>query len=157
MSQEKYAPNVLQKAGMLTCKPALTPISVQKNLSDSEDPLFPNPRLYWSITGALQYITITRLDLAYAVNWVCQFIHKPRESHFIVVKRILRYLRGKVHFGLNYTSGPLIIHAYSDSDWAGDHLGRRSTSGYCFYMGPNPILWSAKKQTSVTILHRVRI
>lgn len=134
---------------MSSCKLTPTPMVSQRVLLPSYDPFFPNPRLYRSILGALQYITITRPDLAYAVNWACQFMHEPRESHYKAVKRILWYLKGTTHFSLNYSLEPLILHAYSDADWAEDQLDMKSTTGYCVFLGLNPILWSAKKQGTV--------
>ena len=70
-------------------------------------------------------------------------------SHFIAVKRILRYIKGTLHQGLLFTKSSLNLSAYSDADWAGDSLDRRSTSGYCVFLGANLISWSAKKQPTV--------
>ncbi|XP_028076157.1 uncharacterized protein LOC114278339 [Camellia sinensis] len=66
------------------------------------------------------------------------------------VKRLLRYLKGTLSYGLHFTPGPLLLNAYSDSDWVGNVLDRRSTTGYCVYLGPNLISWSAKKQPTVS-------
>lgn len=88
-------------------------------------------------------------DLAFAVNQVCQFMHQPRESHLGVVKRILRYLKGTLEHGLWFQQGSTHLHAYSDADWAGCPIDRRSTSGYCMFFGSNLIYWSAKKQPTV--------
>lgn len=76
-------------------------------------------------------------------------MHNPKQSHFAAVKRILRYIKGSLHNGLQFILGPLTLSAYSDADWARDHLNRRSTTGYCVYLGPNLVSWSAKKQHTV--------
>lgn len=81
LSQQAYIAKILQKAGMTTCKPCSTPMASKKYLL-ANDPLFDDPRFYRSVVGALQYITITRPDVTYAVNTACQFMHQPWYSHF---------------------------------------------------------------------------
>ncbi|CAM8988175.1 unnamed protein product [Rhodiola kirilowii] len=106
---------------------------------------------YRSIVGGLQYLTLTRPDISFAVNKVCQFLHDPKSTHWSAVKRILRYVQGTIHHGL--TIQPLLsctLSAFSDSDWAGDIDDRRSTGGYAVFLGSNLIAWSAKKQTTVS-------
>ena len=92
-------------------------------------------------------MTITRPDIAYAINSVSQFLHAPTADHFLAVKRILRYVKGTLHFGLIFhpsiVSSTLV--AYSDADLAGCLDTRRSTSGYSIYLGNNLVSWSAKK------------
>ncbi|XP_022862580.1 uncharacterized protein LOC111382775 [Olea europaea var. sylvestris] len=111
--EQKYALDLLQRAAML-------------NFSSTP---FHNPSLYRSIVGALQYITITRPDLAFAVNSVCQHMQSPTNDHFTAVKRILPYLKRTVTLGIQFTRGPFTLTAYSDADWAGDTCDRRSVSG----------------------------
>ena len=106
---------------------------------------------YRSIVGALQYLTLTRPDLQYAVQQVCLHMHAPRDSHWSLVKRILRYIRGTMGLGLTLTaSSSTDLVAYSDADWAGCPDTRRSTSGYCVYLGPSLISWSYKRQPTVS-------
>lgn len=110
-----------------------------------------NPSLYRSLTGALQYLTITRPDLAYSVQQACLFMHDPREPHLAHVKRILRYLKGTADLGLHITpSSTHSLTAYSDADWAGCPDTRRSTSGYCIFLGDNLVSWSSKRQVTVS-------
>ncbi|KAM1213133.1 hypothetical protein ACFXTH_004514 [Malus domestica] len=111
---------------------------------------FDNPPLYRSIVGALQYLTFTRPDIAFSVHQVAQFMQCPMESHYLAVKRILRYLNGTQHYGLQYTKGDLELNAFSDADWAGDPNDRRSTTGLVAFLGSNPISWSSKKQNTVS-------
>jgi histone deacetylase 1/2 len=106
---------------------------------------------YRSILGALQYLTITRPDLAFAVNKVCQYLHSSTTEHWTAVKRILRYVRGTSNIGLKIMKSPsLVLSAFSDADWAGDVDDRRSTGGFSIFCGPNLISWSARKQATVS-------
>jgi hypothetical protein len=94
LTQEKYVNDLLRKSGMIQCKPATTPLSTSEKLSAAKGkPLGPTDTThYHSIVGALQYLTLTRPDLSFAVNKVCQYLHAPTENHWSAVKRILRYL-----------------------------------------------------------------
>ncbi|XP_028119840.1 uncharacterized protein LOC114317335 [Camellia sinensis] len=146
LSQHKYASDILVKAGMSSCKPYSSPMATKHSSSSSTDDLpFSQPSLYRSLVGALQCMTITRPDLAFAVNHACQFMQTPSNAHFAAVKRLLRYLKGTLVYGLHFSSGPLILNAFSDSDWAGNPVDHRSTTGYYVYLGPNLIAWTAKK------------
>ncbi|KAL6327483.1 hypothetical protein AAG906_021555 [Vitis piasezkii] len=89
--------------------------------------------------GALQYLTITRLNIAHVVNFVSQFLHSPTEDHFLAIKRILRYVKGTLHFGLNFhpSATPVALVSYSDANWVGCLDTRCSTSGYFIYLADN--------------------
>ncbi|KAM2558058.1 hypothetical protein TB2_015106 [Malus domestica] len=147
--QSKYILDLLKRTKMDGAKPCATPLSSVK--LDHTGSLLSNPDDYRSIVGTLQYLTWTRPDLSFAVNLVCQFMHSPREPHFQAVKRILRYLKGTLGFGLWFpkTTSPLLLNAYSDADWAGCSWDRRSTGGFCIFLGPCLVSWSAKKQHTV--------
>lgn len=112
-----------------------------------------DPTQYRSIVGALQYVTLTRPDIAYCVNKICQFLANPRDTHWRAVKRILCYLQGTSNYGLLFQPAPLDTHfslrAYCDSDSASDPDDRRNTSGSCLFFGPNLVSWRSKKQTLV--------
>jgi len=151
ISQLKYARDILTRAQLLDSKPVHTPMVVSQHLS-SDGSIFSDPTLYRSLVGALQYLTITCPDIAHAVNSVSQFLHSPTNDHFLAVKRILRYVKGTLHFGLTFRSSatPTTLVAYSDADWAGCPDTRRSTSGYSIYLGNNLVSWSAKKQPIVS-------
>ena len=106
---------------------------------------------YRSIVGGLQYLTITRPDISFAVNRVCQYLQAPRDTHWSAVKRILRYIRFTLSYGLHIRPNPSgIISAYSDADWAGSPDDRRSTGGYAVFFGSTLIAWSARKQATVS-------
>ncbi|GKE32950.1 ribonuclease H-like domain-containing protein [Tanacetum coccineum] len=97
--------------------------------------------------GGLQYLTFTRPDISYVVQQVCLYMHDPREPYFSALKRILRYVRGTLDFGLQlYASSTSYLMAYTDADWAGCPTTRRSTSGYCVFLGDNLLSWSCKRQ-----------
>jgi histone deacetylase 1/2 len=102
LSQQRYAKDIIQRVGMESCKPISTPLSTSDKLSAFEgDKLGPlDATKYQSIVGTLQYLTLTKPDIAFSVNKVCQFLHAPTTVHWAAVKRILRYLQGTVTFGL---------------------------------------------------------
>ena len=107
-----------------------------------------NPSLYRRLIGSLVYLTITHPDISYAIHQVSQYLSAPRSIHYTAVLRILRYLKGTLFHGLFYSAqSPLILLAFSDADWAGDPIDRRSTIGYCFLLGSSLISWRSKKQT----------
>uniref|UniRef100_A0A2N9FTN5 Integrase catalytic domain-containing protein n=1 Tax=Fagus sylvatica TaxID=28930 RepID=A0A2N9FTN5_FAGSY len=150
LSQHKYAKEILAKASMTDCKPIGTPLAQKHHLQLEGGPLV-NATNYRSIVGALQYLTLTRPDLTHAVNLVCQFMHQPSTTHFQAVKRILRYLQGTVDYGIRLLShSSLTLYGFSDADWAGCPDTRRSTTGYCIYLGANCISWASKKQVTVS-------
>ena len=119
LSQHKYAMDIIQHAGMTSCKPVDTPFSASSKLGLVPGTLYSDPIWYRQIVRALQYLTFTRPDICYAVNKVCQFMHTPTEDHWSAVKRILHYLQATVTYGLHITQdSPLSIHGFTDADWA---------------------------------------
>ena len=153
LSQEKYANEILTRVGMKKCKGVPTPLAVTERLSSQDGtPLSAEDSTrYRSIVGALQYLTITRPDLAFSVNKVCQFLHSPTSTHFTAVKRILRYVQYTSDTSLFIArSSSLRLSAFSDADWAGSVDDRRSTGGFAIFIGPNLISWSARKQATVS-------
>nr|XP_048321732.1 secreted RxLR effector protein 161-like [Ziziphus jujuba var. spinosa] len=127
-----------------------SPIIVSKPLSLAEGDPLSDPELFRSTIGSLQYLTITRPDICFTVNKLSQFVHVPTSSHWEACKRLLRYLKGTADHGLQlHSSVKLVIHGFTDSDWASDRDDRRSTSGYGIFLGSNLISWSSKKQAVV--------
>jgi hypothetical protein len=91
-----------------------------------------DPTAYRSLVGALQYLTFTRLDITYVVQQIFLHMHDPQESHLAMLKRLLRYVRGTVDFGLVLHQSPSAeLVVYTDADWAGCPDTRRSTSLLC--------------------------
>jgi hypothetical protein len=151
LSQQQYALEILDRANMLNCHSISTPVDARSKVSAHDGSPFLDPSLYRSLAGALQYLTLTRPDITYAVNQVCLFMHSPTTTHFQLIKRILRYLKGTPHFGLQlFRSSSHDLVAYSDADWAGCPDTRRSTSGFCVFLGTNLISWSSKRQPTVS-------
>jgi hypothetical protein len=150
LCQRQYILDILARAGMVDCKPCTTPVDTCAKLS-SDGPPVENATHYRGLAGALQYLTFTRPDIAYAVQQVCLFMHDPREPHLALVKRILRYLKGTLDHGLQLHRSPVTsLVAYSDADWAGCPDTRRSTSGYGVFLGDNLVSWSSKRQHTVS-------
>jgi histone deacetylase 1/2 len=153
LSQARYAQDVLARSGMTNCKPVDTPLpSTQKFSVKDGDPLGPDDATkYRSLVGALQYLTLTRPDICFAVNKVCQFLHAPSTVHWSAAKRILRYIKGTLSLGLRIArSTSTIVSAFSDADWAGCVDDRRSTGGFAVYFGNNLVSWAARKQATVS-------
>jgi histone deacetylase 1/2 len=153
MTQERYANEVLKRSGMDKSKSVDTPMSSVEKLSiESGDKPGPDDSTrYRSVVGALQYLTLTRPDISFAVNKVCQFLHAPTTVHWSAVKRILRYVRGTTSLGLKLVkSNSMMVSTFSDADWAGCIDDRRSTGGFAVYLGDNLVSWTARKQATVS-------
>ena len=129
---------------MTQCKPMATPSPIVAPTSKSvtQD----DPALYRSVAAALQYLNITRPDIAFAVNQACRSLHSPQPTDWIRLRHLLRYLKGTIEYGLHFKrTSDLSLTAYSDADWAGNARDRRSTGGFLIYFGCNLISWSSKK------------
>lgn len=151
LRQTKYIIDLLLKVNIASAKPQPTPMASDLKLMKEGTDIYDNPSLYRSVVGALQYVCITRPDIAFSVNKVSQFMHSPLNEHWQVVKRILRYLLGSSHMGLHLTKcSSTRLLALCDCDWAADPNDRRSTSGVCVYFGPNLISWFSKNQQVVS-------
>jgi histone deacetylase 1/2 len=149
---ERYAINILARCGMDKCKAIDTPLSSIEKLSAIEGSVLGlDDSARYKIVGVLQYLTLTRPDISFAVNKVCQFLHTPTTIHWSAVKRIMRYIRGTLNLGLKIgVSKSMIVSAFSDADWAGCVDDQRSTSGFVVFLGDNLVSWSARKQATVS-------
>nr|GEZ58689.1 hypothetical protein [Tanacetum cinerariifolium] len=131
-------------------KSASTPIDAEKPLLKDSDGEDVDVHTYRSMIGSLMYLTSSRLDIMFAVCSCARFQVNPKLSHLNAVKRIFRYLKGKPCLGLWYLKdSPFDLVAYSDSDYAGASLYRKSTTGGCQFLRCRLISWKCKKQTFV--------
>ncbi len=121
-------------------------------LSANEGDLVEDTTTYKRIVGSLIYMTITRLDLSYAIGVVSQFMQTPPKPHLDAMRRILRYIKHTLKCGIFYeTKSQLQVHGYTDVNWAGNVSNRRSTSGFMFSFGSGAVSWSNKKQPIVAL------
>uniref|UniRef100_A0A2N9I804 Reverse transcriptase Ty1/copia-type domain-containing protein n=1 Tax=Fagus sylvatica TaxID=28930 RepID=A0A2N9I804_FAGSY len=142
---------LLQKTNMHEAKLVSSPMSSNTVLSQHSGTFLSDSSVYHSVVGSLQYLSLTRPDIAFAVNKVCQYMHNPTEDHWSAVKRILRYLKHTIHHCLFlHRETTFTIQAFSDVDWASCPDDRRSTTGYCLYLGRNLLFWTSRKQRTVS-------
>ncbi|GJW19927.1 putative RNA-directed DNA polymerase [Tanacetum coccineum] len=167
LSQKKYILELLQSDGLSNCNLVSSPMVTLRSLSLDDSTTFSNPLKYRQVVGSLQYVTLSRLDITFAVNKVYQYMHSLTENHWSVVKRILCYLHGTVEHGMliRHSFGSTLqdfsdvlwkgnpdtsLEAFSDADWAGDSNDRRSMGGFAIYLGSNLISWTTHKQRTVS-------
>ncbi|GJV16171.1 putative ribonuclease H-like domain-containing protein [Tanacetum coccineum] len=148
--QDKYVADILKKFDFAKVKIASTPMETNKALLKDEEAADVDVHLNISMIGLLIYLTAFRPDIMFAVCSCARFQVTPKTSHLHVVKRIFRYLKGHPKLGLWYSrDSPFILEAFSDSDYAGASLDRKSTTGGCQFLGRKFISWQCKKQTIV--------
>lgn len=151
LHQHKYTQDLLHLAGLQDASSVDTPLEVNTKYHCEEGNLISDPTLFRQLVDSLNYLTITRLDISFAVQQVSQFMQKPHHLHLAAVHRIIRYLRGTSYRGLFFPAdSPLRLVAYSDADWAGCPNTRRSVTGWCMFLGNSLISWKSKKQDRVS-------
>ncbi|XP_047172331.1 uncharacterized mitochondrial protein AtMg00810-like [Vigna umbellata] len=120
-------------------------------LSKSGDEPEVEKRMYQSLVGKSIYLAHIRPDIAHSISVISQFMHEPKESHLQAAYKILHYLKGthgkEILFKKNEK---LNLEAYTDVDYAGPLIDRRSTTGYCTFLGGNLVIWKSKKQNVVS-------
>ena len=125
---------------------------IKTKLEKEEDKPNVDNKLYRGMIGSLLYLTASRPDIMFSVCLCARFQSSPKESHLIAVKRILRYLRGSPNLGLWFPRNiSFDLIGFSDADYAGSKIDRKSTSGTCQFLGPCLVSWSSRKQNSVAI------
>ena len=162
VNQTAYAKSILEKFQMSECKAVATPLAEKEELIKSQCPeegsdeqIRMSQNDYRGLIGGVLYLaTHTRPDLSFAVGALSKFLSNPGEIHWTAAKRLLRYIKGTIHYGLTYQkSDSLKLFGYCDADWAGDNDDRRSTTGYCFFLNENSaaISWASRKQPTVSL------
>ncbi|GKE41155.1 putative ribonuclease H-like domain-containing protein [Tanacetum coccineum] len=150
ISQDKYVADILKKFDFVIVKTASTPIETNKALLKDEEAEDVDVHLYRSMIRSLMYLAASRPDITFAVCACARFQVTPKVSHLHAVKRIFRYLKGQLKLSLWYPrDSPFDLEAFSDSDYAGASLDRKSTTGGYQFLGKRLISWQCKKQTIV--------
>jgi hypothetical protein len=151
ISQRKYAQEIIADAGLLGAAPINTPMERGLKLSD-KGTLLKEPNCYRRPIGILIYLTVSRPDITYAVHVLSRFMQQPRKLHMEAALRVVCYLKKAPGQGLFFFSNSdFRLRAYCDSDWAGCPLTRRSTTGYCVFLGSSLITWRSKRQKTVSL------
>ncbi|GKB14470.1 retrovirus-related pol polyprotein from transposon TNT 1-94, partial [Tanacetum coccineum] len=148
ISQDKYVDEILKKFGFSTMKIASTPMETSKPLMKDENDEDVDVYLYRSMIGSLMYLTSSRPDIMFVVCACARFQVTSKVSHLHAMKRIFRYLKGQPKLVLWYPKdSPFNLEDYSDSDYAGASLDKKSITGCCQFLGSRLISWQCKKQT----------
>ncbi|KAK1431920.1 hypothetical protein QVD17_08717 [Tagetes erecta] len=141
INQSKFVEKLLKKFKMQDCQTIRTPSDVNCKIQPDPKGKSVDQTLYRSMIGSLMYLTASRPDIMYAVCVCARYQSDPKESHLVAVKRIFRYLKGKPNLGLWYPyEGNFELYSYSDSDFGGCALDRKSTTGGCQFLGPRLVL-----------------
>jgi hypothetical protein len=127
-----------------------TPLSTSVPLQLDDGSSSVDSTEYCQVNGALQYLSLTRPDISFAVNKLSQFMHYPKQTHWTATKRLLRYLKNTIFHGVTISkTSSSTLTCFSDADWAGSLDDRKSTSAYLLFLGNTPISWSSKKQRAI--------
>ena len=151
LSQRKYTIQLLQEQGYIGSKPCKTPMDPKVKLDDQNGEPLTDPSSYRQLIGKFLYLTLSRPDITYAVHTLSQFMSAPRTPHLQAAHHLLRYLKRHPGQGLFYSaSSSLQLRGFSDSDWASCPMTRRSTTGFCIFIGDCLISWRTKKQPTIS-------
>ena len=152
INQTRYIKDMLKKFEIPEVKEMHTPMSPATKLDKDEKGKDVNQKLFRGMIGSLLYLTASRPDIMFSVCLCARFQACPKESHLSAVKRIFRYLIGTQNLGLWYPRGTSFdLIGFSDADYAGSKIDRKSTSGTCHFLGHMLVSWSSKKQNSVAL------
>ncbi|XP_073152802.1 secreted RxLR effector protein 161-like [Henckelia pumila] len=148
--QNIYTKKLLKNFGMENCSASTTLMSSPVKLDKDEDGISVEVTMYRGLIGSLLYLTTSKSDIVFAVCLCARFHSDPKQYHYLAAERILKYLKGTQNFGLWYAKdNSFNLVGYSDTDYAGCKLERKSTSGSYQFLGDRLISWFSKKQTYV--------
>lgn len=153
LRQTAYAKKILEKAGLGDCNPTRFPMDPKEIITKDEGGKSVDVTHFKSIVGGLRYLVHTRPDIAFSVGIISRFMETPTSVHLNAAKRIMRYVKGTLDYGLTYAegSGNNLLTGYSDSDLAGHVDDRKSTGGMAFYLNESLITWVSQKQRCVAL------
>ena len=150
IGQKQFITKLLDRFAMENCKPVSTPMVLGLKLTKQDGSPCTDGSIYRSLIGSLLYLSSTRSDIVFTVNYLSRFMQNPSQIHYTAAKRVLRYLRGTVDFGVYFSRMNTIkLKGFCDSDWGGSDEEMVSTSGYCFAIGEGIFCWNSKKQPVV--------
>ena len=150
LSQRKYMLDRLSETRKLAVKPCQSPMAQSLHLT-IEGELFKDPKRYRRLVGKMNYITATCPDIAYSVSVVSQYMLSPTLDHWAAVEQILCYLKRAPGHGILYSNhGYNKVECFTDADCARSKEDKRSTSGYCVFVGGNLVSWKSKKQSVIS-------
>lgn len=150
ISQQKYITDLLKETGKTAYIPANTPVDPNIKLGSAEEDVAVDKEMYQRLVGGLIYLSHTRPDIAFAVSLISQFMHQPKEAHLQAALRIVQHLKGTPGRGILFKRNKSVnLEAYTDVDYAGLVVDKRSTTRYCTFLGGNLVTWKSKKQSVV--------
>eukprot|EP00253_Pinus_taeda_P034522 PITA_34522 len=152
LGKGRYATNILKRFKMQDCRSMASPMITNWKKIDASEDKEVDPTFYRQLIGSLMYLVNTRPDIFFAVNTLSQFMVESKRVHWAVARRILRYVRGTIGYGLKYSRrADISLNGFIDADWVGNSIDRESTSGYCFSVGSGMISWCNRKQKLVAL------
>lgn len=152
ISQRKFTTDLLKEYDAMNYRPTTSPLDANEKLKATEGNLLSNPAHYRRLIGKLNFLTNTRMDIAYSVQQLSQFMQAPREPHLRAAYHVLRYLKQDPALRIFISNIPdLNVSTYCDSDWATCPDSRKSISGCLILMGDSPISWKSKKQATISL------
>ncbi|XP_014626203.1 uncharacterized protein LOC114397394 [Glycine soja] len=150
LNQRKYTLELLEDTGFTNCKPAKIPMDPGLQLDGTVGEVLEDLTQFRRLLGRLMYLTISRPDIIFPINKLSQFMQTPRTPHLQALHQVLQYLKAAPAQGLFFSANSnSTVTAYVDSDWGNCKDTRRSTTGFCIYLGSSLICWKSKKQPTV--------
>ena len=152
LNQSAFEKHLLEDQQMMDSNPSNSPLEQKIKLSATKNLEKICTTIYRSILGKLRYLTHTRPDLMFSIGLLSRFMENPSVEHLKTAKRVIRYVKGTLNYGLKYKRSEVFeLIRYSDSDYAGDHMDRKSTFGSIFFLGEKLITWSSQKEKIVAL------